>query len=163
LEVSFTGDGSTDDIGVTDYLWDFGDGNISMEANPVHTFTDIGVLDVVLTVTDDEGLLSTDTLTITVNEDNDSLEEPSFEFILAPNPSTEYVEIFMSDNFNIDDIIGVMLHDSAGRLIRQYMITDVLQGRVMRIPTNTYRNELYLMTVIFNNNEPVSKRLVIQN
>jgi PKD repeat protein/glucose/arabinose dehydrogenase len=162
LEVIFAGDQSTDDVGITTYNWDFGDGITSIEVNPQHVFDVIGVYDVMLTVTDDQGLESTANITITVTEDNTVLEAPSFEFILAPNPSVEYVEVIMKDNFNMDEILGVMLHDSSGRLIRQYIVNDVLQDGRLRIPTGSYRNEVYVITLMFNNNEPVSKRLIIQ-
>ncbi len=35
----------------TDYLWDFGDGNISMEKNPIHWYTNAGTYKVTLTAT----------------------------------------------------------------------------------------------------------------
>jgi PKD repeat protein len=161
LEVAFTGDASSDDVAITNYNWDFGDGSASSEVNPQHVFDVIGVYVVQLTVTDEQGLESTANITITVTE-NIVLEQPSFEFILAPNPSIEYVEVIMKDNFNMDEIIGVMMHDSAGRLIRQYMVNDVLQDGRLRIPTGSYRNEVYVITLMFTNNEPVSKRLIIQ-
>ncbi|WP_116772097.1 PKD domain-containing protein [Maribacter litoralis] len=162
LEVSFTGDQSTDDVGIVDYLWDFKDGTVSSDANPVHTFDSVGTYEVELTVTDTDGLTNSTTITITVTEENIVLEQPSFDFILAPNPSIDYVEVIMKENFNVDEIIGVMMHDSAGRLIRQFMVTEVLQDGKLRIPTNSYRNEVYVITLMFNNNEPVSKRLIIQ-
>lgn len=161
LEVTFTGDQSTDDVGIATFNWDFGDGNTSQEANPVHIFTEIGEYTVTLTVIDEEGLQSTEELTIIVNEENETLEEPDFEFVLAPNPTTNYVDVVMSENFDLDQILGVMIHDMSGRLIRQFMVDEVLEGTVLRLPTNTYRNEVYVVTVMFANNDPVSKRLVI--
>ncbi|WP_052958646.1 PKD domain-containing protein [Maribacter thermophilus] len=162
LLVTFTGDQSTDDVGIVSYNWDFGDGVTSSDANPEHTFDVIGTYDVILTVTDDAGLQSTASVAITVTEENVTLEQPSFEFILAPNPSTEYVEVIMKDNFDMDEIIGVMIHDSAGRLIRQFMVDEVLQGDRLRIPTGLYRKEVYVVTLLYKNNEPDSKRLIIQ-
>ncbi|CAM3675037.1 PQQ-dependent sugar dehydrogenase [Pontibacter korlensis] len=71
LTVSFKGDESTDPEGeALSYSWDFGDGSEkSTEANPSHTFTAEGVetFEVVLTVTDSEGLTSTAKLEINVN------------------------------------------------------------------------------------------------
>lgn len=52
LQVDFTGSGSSDDVGIITYAWDFGDGGISTEQNPTYTFNTTGVYDVVLTVTD---------------------------------------------------------------------------------------------------------------
>ncbi len=70
LAVSFTGSASTDDIGITSYYWDFGDGNTSDMADPVHTYTSPGNYTSYLTVTDDEGLQSSDAVNITVSSGN---------------------------------------------------------------------------------------------
>lgn len=48
--------------------WDFGDGNTSMKANPVHAFTALGHYKVTLTVTAVNGQKSTKTQVITVEE-----------------------------------------------------------------------------------------------
>lgn len=66
LNVTFTGDNSTDDIEVISYLWDFKDGSTSSSANPKHTFTSAGIYEVELTVQDSEELTNSTTLTITV-------------------------------------------------------------------------------------------------
>ncbi len=68
LMVSFKGSSSTDDNSISSYSWDFKDGSTSAEADPVHTFISVGTFEVVLTVTDEAGLSTTDTVTITVNE-----------------------------------------------------------------------------------------------
>ena len=66
-ECTFT-DASTDGDGtIASYAWDFADGNSSIEADPVHTYTGITALtefEVELTVTDDDG--ATDIVTKTV-------------------------------------------------------------------------------------------------
>lgn len=66
LEVTFTGSNSTDDVAVVSYAWDFMDGNTSIDADPIHTFTADGSYAVELTVTDAEGLTDTAIVTITV-------------------------------------------------------------------------------------------------
>lgn len=43
-------------IGTMTYFWDFGDGNTSIEQNPVHTYMTNGTFDVVLSVTNDCGI-----------------------------------------------------------------------------------------------------------
>lgn len=43
----------------TSYAWDFGDGNTSTEANPVHIYDMVGEYEVTLTVTGDDGSAST--------------------------------------------------------------------------------------------------------
>jgi len=73
LTVSFTGSNSSDDNDITGYSWNFKDGATSTSSNPSHTFSEVGSYEVTLTVTDAEGLNDTDTVTITVNaEDNEA-------------------------------------------------------------------------------------------
>jgi len=88
LEVTFTGSGSTGEI--TSYLWDFKDGNTSDEANPVHTFTDPGIYEVVLTVSDDSGMTNTDTIIINVSE---AVSELSAQAEATPLTGTSPLEV----------------------------------------------------------------------
>ena len=70
LIVDFTGDGSYDPEGSQlTYLWNFGDGNTSTAANPVHVFSN-GILtsyNVTLTVTDNQSQTSQMTIPIYIN------------------------------------------------------------------------------------------------
>ncbi|MEU6646352.1 ThuA domain-containing protein [Saccharomonospora sp. NPDC046836] len=66
LEVRFSSEGSHDPEGTAvTYAWDFGDGNTSTEANPVHTYTTKGQFNVQLTVTDETGKAGVTNLTVT--------------------------------------------------------------------------------------------------
>ena len=53
-DCSFDSSGSTDDVGITSYSWDFGDGVNSSAANPQHTYTANGNYTVILVVADVE-------------------------------------------------------------------------------------------------------------
>lgn len=65
-DVQFT-DGSTDpEDKPMSCLWDFGDGNTSTKENPVHEYQSEGTYNVTLAVTDDEGLTSTLSKTISI-------------------------------------------------------------------------------------------------
>ena len=70
LLVNFDASSSTDDNGIILYTWDFGDGSTGTGQNPSHTYTSIGTLNVILTVTDAEGLTDTTTLEIEVSENS---------------------------------------------------------------------------------------------
>jgi len=68
LTVSFT-DMSTDaDNDITALSWDFGDGNMSTDANPVHSYSASGSYTVALTATDSTGLNHTAEQIVTVSE-----------------------------------------------------------------------------------------------
>ncbi len=54
LSCGFT-DTSSDDKGLTDRLWDFGDNNSSIESSPTHVYASAGTYTVKLTVTDTNG------------------------------------------------------------------------------------------------------------
>jgi len=64
--VTFT-DGSSDTDGtIAGCSWDFGDGGTATETNPQHAYATAGTYTVTLTVTDDDGLVGSETATITV-------------------------------------------------------------------------------------------------
>lgn len=66
--------------GGTDFQWDFGDGTISGEFEPVHNYEVNGFFEITLIVTDDTGCLSPDTATITI------------EILLGVNPIIDEVD-----------------------------------------------------------------------
>lgn len=69
LTVQFDSTGSSDPEGSPlIYFWDFGDGGISSDANPSHVFSSAGTYQVNLTVTDDQSLQASDTVTIRVRK-----------------------------------------------------------------------------------------------
>jgi len=65
--VEFHGD-VTDGLKPYTWLWDFGDGSSSNEQNPVHAYSEPGTYTVTLTVTDEFGISSEDTTTVTISE-----------------------------------------------------------------------------------------------
>ncbi len=77
--VSFT-DGSSDPDGsIAAWQWTFGDGAISSEANPSHTYSEDGTYEVTLTVTDDDGATNSSSqhLTVAANEPPEQPTGPS--------------------------------------------------------------------------------------
>lgn len=69
LAVSFSSAGSHDPDGsIVSYDWNFGDGNTSTEANPVHIYSTAGTYTASLVVKDNTGLSSSDSVTVLVQE-----------------------------------------------------------------------------------------------
>lgn len=89
--IAFSSLGTTDLNGsITLYLWDFGDGNTSQQANPSHTYASIGTYTVTLTVTDNDGKSNTAATVANISEGNtgggngDNCEAPIY------NAGTQY-------------------------------------------------------------------------
>ncbi|WP_133644025.1 PKD domain-containing protein [Zeaxanthinibacter enoshimensis] len=101
LEVTFTGSNSTDDKEVVSYAWDFMDGNSAAIADPVHTFTVAGTYEVLLTVTDAEGLTSTATVSITVTEPMN--EAPVAIALANPTSGQAPLEVTFTGSDSTDD------------------------------------------------------------
>ncbi|MDH4067715.1 MAG: PKD domain-containing protein, partial [Dehalococcoidia bacterium] len=67
LDVDFTDNSVPGDHHIKFYDWDFGDGNTSVLQNPSHTYNDVGIYTVTLTVTDEHGCSDNATATVVVN------------------------------------------------------------------------------------------------
>lgn len=65
-EIQFTDRSSDPEGKLVSWSWDFGDGYRSTSQNPTHKYIKAGTYMVTLTVTDDEGVSSTKSITITV-------------------------------------------------------------------------------------------------
>ena len=91
LLVSFDASGSSDADGtIVGYAWNFGDGAISTEVNPTHTYTASGVFVAQLIVTDDLGAMDTALATITVGGNN---QRPVASFTSAPDSVNAPIDI----------------------------------------------------------------------
>lgn len=65
-QVDFDAAKSTDNIALSSFLWDFGDGSSGTGMKQFHVYTQTGNMTVTLTVTDLAGNIASDTITITV-------------------------------------------------------------------------------------------------
>lgn len=76
---------------VESYLWEFGDGNISAEPNPTHTYYSSGEYTVTLTVTGPGGQTIKDDLTINVYPEPTALFEAYPKLVTIPGESVTFV------------------------------------------------------------------------
>jgi PKD repeat protein len=74
--VSFYAGGSSDNMGIVSYEWNFGDGTTGTGITLTHTYTEAGTYTVTLTVKDAAGNSQTDSITITVQKDTDGDGDP---------------------------------------------------------------------------------------
>ena len=75
-EAAFTFSGEGD---VTTYAWDFGEGNVSSETNPTHSYSSGGDYEVTLTVTNEDGDDSK-SKTVTIEASSGSSANPELSF-----------------------------------------------------------------------------------
>jgi len=69
LAVQFSSIDSYDPDGtISATFWDFGDGNTSTEANPIHTYTSVAIFQATLTVTDNDGATHSNTIPVNVQD-----------------------------------------------------------------------------------------------
>jgi len=91
IAVVFDGSGSFDPDGgnITQYFWDFDDGNLGTGVAPSHTYANPGTYTVKLTVEDDEGaqnlVPAETTAEIATDTDGDGIADALDNCILAPN------------------------------------------------------------------------------
>ncbi|KZN30744.1 hypothetical protein N474_23770 [Pseudoalteromonas luteoviolacea CPMOR-2] len=75
-DILFSSQGSSDPEGqALTYLWQFGDGNQSTQANPRHRYNTKGEYSVSLTVSDPQGARATASTTVTVSQSGDGVTE----------------------------------------------------------------------------------------
>jgi len=163
LTVAFTGSNSTDDIGITSYLWDFGTGETSTMPNPTYTFQFAGSFEVSLTVSDSEGLESTDTVVIEVS-DNVPFDASLGSIVIAPNPASDFTEIFI----NLEapgTLLGIYIYDMSGKLVSttDYMDTANENGSY-EIFVGDLNNGIYnVYAYVVGKSKPLVKKLVVRN
>ena len=116
-EIIFDGANSTDaDTEITSYLWDFGDETKSNDKIALHSYSNSGIYEVNLTVTDTSGNNDTDKTYVWVDEEANPPETP---FINGSNnviPKKEYTYTISTIDPDNDDIYylidGGQYHES---------------------------------------------------
>jgi dienelactone hydrolase len=146
-----TVDFTNESVGGVTYEWDFGDGFLSTDMNPSHTYFEDGSYDVTLTVTNDWGC--TKTFTTTVNILGVSINE--FDFVdvdLYPNPFNNELTI---ESEQVLEQISIT--DASGRLI--YMETPFNSG-LIRVDASAWSNGIYFITIQNSNGQLVTEKLI---
>ena len=112
--VTFNGTGSTDNVAVDNYTWNFTDGvaQTLYGIGPDYTFINASVYIVTLTILDAAGNTHTDTVTITVNDTTKPmLEDPRNNTLTTGDQATFRIDI--TDNIDIN-LTSVMFHYTYG-------------------------------------------------
>jgi hypothetical protein len=112
----------------TSYSWDFGDGNTSNAANPLHIYAADGSYTVTLTATNSCGETSTKTLQVNVNVT--SIEEAAQLAVdVYPNPTSGFTTVRV-EGLNVQNL-NLKLMDLAGRVL----LTKTISGQAGNFET----------------------------
>jgi chitodextrinase len=103
-EITFDGSGSTDDGTITNYTWDFGDGNTGYGETMTHTYSSPDIYTVTLTVTDNEGAKDTDETTALISQPNRPPTGPEADGPTSGTKNTEYTYTAVSVDPDNDTI-----------------------------------------------------------
>ena len=76
--IQFTDTSYDPDGTITEWFWNFGDGNISTSRTPTHTYAQSGQYNVTLQVTDNDGMTNSTAASISISEST-----PGFEFFIV--------------------------------------------------------------------------------
>ncbi len=87
-----------------DYHWDFGDSNNSDEQNPTHAYNFEGNFTVVLTVTDDDGMIVRDSTWALILGENSPPSKPIIEGQTTGKVGVEYTYTFVSMDDDNDEL-----------------------------------------------------------
>ncbi len=147
-------------VGAISYDWQFGDGSSSNEISPVHTFTNPGEYDVILTVKTLEGCSNSYLLTIEVLEDTEVNIRPSelnYSIHIYPNPSQNEINIDWDENTAMKSIELISL---SGNII--FKNKSALIGGNFRfdLTNSSVTSGIYILRLILNDGSIVNRRIV---
>ena len=101
--------------GASSWSWDFGDGNVSTQQNPTHTYSGTGPFLVTLSINNGACSFS-DSVAVSVGINE---IEKAFNLVIAPNPASNETSLRFSENLTEDlsiEIIGmdgkILIHTS---------------------------------------------------
>jgi PKD repeat protein/uncharacterized pyridoxamine 5'-phosphate oxidase family protein len=126
----------------TSYLWNFGDGDTSIDINPYHVYTEPGTYDVTLIAYNDYCEPDTASANVSVVS---GVEEAGYnsEISISPNPAHNYLEIDWSDNVFKADIEKITITSADGKTLRTINKLYNNKVDVSALPTGTYFLNLY--------------------
>lgn len=112
LDVQFTDTSTDPDDSIVKWEWDFGDGSLSSEQNPLHSYGQAGTFTIFLTVSDNTGNIDSISKDITVSSEE---PEPSpyrlsasgykvkgewhTDLSFVPSDSSQEIDIYRNDSF----------------------------------------------------------------
>ena len=140
------------------YLWQFGDGSTSTEESPVHIYSQLGVYQVTLTVTNDCGSRS---VTVTVNTIFTGIATAETNaFSLYPNPASS--ELYLQSSIAMDEKMQLDIVSVSGQLISSTQITGIQANNRTQINVNGLAQGVYYLRVVSGQQQSVLRFDIIK-
>jgi len=166
LTVDFTADNTTDPevsftcntIGATSYLWDFGDGESSTDANPTHLYEENGTFEVSLQLTNECGdFTSTQDVEIKTHSIEASILPSSI--LLMPNPANNIVNLHCKSK--ISGEARVNLISTFGKYVKQTTWNIQTGENQLTLKLEDIAKGVYLVEIVISDKK-ITQRLIIQ-
>lgn len=144
LTVSFGGSGTDADGYIISYYWDFGDSSNNSQQNPFHTFSESGIYNVTLIVTDNQGATDGCFITIKCNPPH-NLTQNGINYICEQYGDASHCIVSEGLIFNFTDDTNQTYTELPGGTtdILGFIMMGVVQSVTMTLPIrSTIRNPL---------------------
>lgn len=138
--------------GATTYLWDLGDGSVSEEASPSHTYTTGGTYTVCLTAFGDCGEATT-CATISIGVGIEDVNG-AFDLVVFPSPAHGNFTVRSA----VDHIRNLTLMDAGGR---EVLRLQGLNSPNVLVPVNGFSAGIYLLRAELSNGSIVRSQVPI--
>jgi len=123
--VQFT-DASTDPDGtIILWLWDFGDGTNGTGEATTHTYSNLGVYNVTLTVTDDENAIGSTETTVIISQANRPPTTPIVNGTKTGNKNIEYAYTAVSTDLDNDTILYLFDWDDGTNTTSAFLASSI--------------------------------------
>ncbi len=143
----------------TTYNWDFGDGNVSTQTSPSHTYTANGLYMVTLTA---NNIHCTDVMTdsVWIGNVSNSREEEKENIRLYPNPVQNLLSIYLGTSIQ-DTELEVSILDASGRELMRTI--ETIREQEIRVSLNL-SSGIYLVQLSNKQGIPIHReKFVVKN
>ncbi len=139
------------------YSWDFGDGNTSVEENPVHTYTEDGAYEVNLTALSE--MCADDQYMEEIVINTIGITEPATEASISVYPNPGNGAFYISSNQSLLNV-EVKIFDVQGREIFNQFIDVLNLGSVIKTGDNQLKAGIYFLEIKTSESKWQQKLLV---
>lgn len=142
-------------LGYTNWSWIFGDGDVSLEKNPTHSYTDAGTYLVELFLTDSLTVGCTRKISQEIVIGNvTGVDDDNFNQIkISPNPSSDYCLIEAPSTSNWQ----YQLYDVSGSLL----VKGSFEDKTFRLDTSGIQPGVYFLQLIGVNGITAKQKLIV--